>query len=181
MTGADGLLSAIKSASSDGDTALWAAVETVSPLRVVLEHDASGTPREVSANAAGPLRVGDRVRMEMSGRRLTVIASQGVAAGLTATLNASTDAKIAAIPKPKLWAGSAWISAASKAAGIETIFFPAGTFTSTPIAVPGLQDSGLATLRVGISSIGSSWVSVALWNDGASATSALVNVIALQL
>ena len=55
----------------------WATVHTSSPgLTIILEGDESHQPRQVSANAVGPLTAGQRVRVEMQGTRITVTAAQ---------------------------------------------------------------------------------------------------------
>lgn len=60
---------------------LWGVVtSTASPVRVVLENDASGTSRPVSGNAAGPVAVGDRVLLARQRRRLTIVANPTAAA-----------------------------------------------------------------------------------------------------
>ena len=52
----------------------WAtAVAAAGSPHVVLDVDPSGTPREVSANAVGTLMLGSRVRVELRGRRLTIV------------------------------------------------------------------------------------------------------------
>lgn len=55
---------------------LWGVVtSTTTPVQVVLENDASATPRPVSGNASGPVAVGDRVLLARQRRRLTIISN----------------------------------------------------------------------------------------------------------
>lgn len=55
---------------------LWGVVaSTASPVQVVLENDASATPRPVSGNASGPVAMGDRVLLARQRRRLTIVAN----------------------------------------------------------------------------------------------------------
>lgn len=52
------------------------------PVQVVLENDATATARPVSANAAGPVAVGDRVLLARQRRRLTIVANPSAQARL---------------------------------------------------------------------------------------------------
>lgn len=73
---------------------LWGVVaSTASPVQVVLENDASATPRPVSGNAAGPVAMGDRVLLARQRRRLTIVANptaQTRLVGQVATITADT-------------------------------------------------------------------------------------------
>lgn len=54
----------------------WATVVAgAGAVHVVLDADPSGTAREASANAVGAVALGDRVQVEMRGRRLTIVQS----------------------------------------------------------------------------------------------------------
>lgn len=50
----------------------WATVETINPLTIILDEDASQTPREPSENAVGDLKVTQRVRISHEGNRLII-------------------------------------------------------------------------------------------------------------
>lgn len=50
----------------------WAKVETIDPLTIILDEDASETPREVSENAVGLLEVNQRVRFAHEDKRLVI-------------------------------------------------------------------------------------------------------------
>ena len=50
----------------------WATVETIDPLTIILDEDTSNTPREVSENAVGRLKVTDRVRFVHEDKRLVI-------------------------------------------------------------------------------------------------------------
>lgn len=64
----------------------WGVVASAgSPVQIVLEGDASVTARPVSANAAGPVVVGDRVLLARQRRRLTIVANPTAQARLTDT------------------------------------------------------------------------------------------------
>jgi len=50
----------------------WATVETIDPLTIILDEDTTNTPREVSENAVGRLKVTDRVRFAHEDKRLVI-------------------------------------------------------------------------------------------------------------
>lgn len=81
QAGVSWMMQAIKGLWRTQPRTQWAKVAAVSPqLLVVLEHDESETARPVSANAAGPLVVGQRVLCLWEQRRLTIIGA-GAATG----------------------------------------------------------------------------------------------------
>ena len=83
QAGLSWMMQAIKGLWRTQPRTQWAEVTAVSPrLLIVLEHDESQTARPVSANAAGPLVVGQRVLCLWEQRRLTVIGA-GRAPGIT--------------------------------------------------------------------------------------------------
>lgn len=77
MDGLDLVADAVaKAPRSTPSTWAWGVVVTTTkPVTVVLEHDLDATAREVSANASGPVQVGDRVLLLRQRRRLTIVAN----------------------------------------------------------------------------------------------------------
>lgn len=70
------LLAASAQPVKPGARLAWGVVASAgSPVQVVLENDATATARPVSANAAGPVAVGDRVLLARQRRRLTIVAN----------------------------------------------------------------------------------------------------------
>lgn len=69
-------------------TGQWALVSSITPLLVVLDGDATQTPRAVGANAAGPLEVGWRVWVLTQGRRLIVASAPAQIVALQSRLTA---------------------------------------------------------------------------------------------
>lgn len=79
----------------------WATVETVSPVLTV--RMATGPALPVTANAAGPLEVGDRVWCVWHKRALTVCASPSQADRM------NTDTGWVAVPLSAGFTGQAWV------------------------------------------------------------------------
>lgn len=68
-------------------TPMWAVVAGIDPVTVMLEGDDTGEAREVSADGIGIVEVGQRVRVELRGLRLTLVASPAALPGLAAQVS----------------------------------------------------------------------------------------------
>ncbi len=99
----------------------WATVSTAGTVpTVILDDDEAQVPRPVSANAAGALQAGWRVRVELQGRRITIVsAPQQVAALQT---------RIATLERKA--SGAVTVSVNASAGGSATVAFPTGLFMS---------------------------------------------------
>lgn len=93
----------------------WGTVTSAGAVpTVVLDADDTATPRQVSANAAGPLRIGWRVLLDHQGTRLTVLAAPDARAG-----------------GPAVYAGSVTVPLDNAAYAQINVSLPAGRFTDT--------------------------------------------------
>lgn len=155
----DRLTVAVKRA--EGRTAPWsegATVDTAGAIpAVVLDSDASQTPRPVSANWAGPVTVGQRVRVEHAGTR-------------TVITHAPDDTGWQPIP---LAAGVETIASVPAGYSEHAITFPSERFSSAPSVTVQVSGSPGRTVLNGISilritSVSTTQVQVYLQNSGGS-------------
>lgn len=105
------------------DSWRWATVTAVSPLRVRLDGDT--TALDLTPDALGPVRVGDRVWCQITGRRVVVHPR---------------------VRPPE--AGTVLIAAQTIAPGTyasTTVTFPAGRFDAAPVVVTSLSSAGSGT------------------------------------
>ena len=149
---------------ADVPTYAWATVATVGPpATVILEHDESGSPRDVSANSVGYLEVGWRVRVECVRNRLTIIAAPQQVAVL--------QTQISALERKA--SGTVTVRVNASAGGTATVAFPAGRFTAADVLDIGLTkvSSGLAKYIPYASGISATGMTVGLYSgDGTTVT-----------
>lgn len=93
----------------DVPTFSWATVATGSPLTVML--DGTTVSRRVSANAAGHCMPGDRVRVEVQGTRVTVLANPMRSGGV------------------RIWGGTVDVVLSNQSVNQTTFTLPDGMFT----------------------------------------------------